>query len=492
MLFPIKESALPSKSAASFKYAQTPRQVVRSIVAGRPPKQPIQITGNPDQVDHMVNRIKKLVERTASKAPSPESDDPILPSGKGTWKPFRHFMRSVVNPVAILTTRLPNEPFNSEERFLGCRGTTISSLTSVTLQPAPVITFNLHAESRTAQKLEHAGYCDIHLLSSSAAGVDIAQPFAATKGLSLLEPFRIVDGLEHAHIDIQDDGAVYINSPGVLAHLRCRMIEGKTVRIGDHKVMFCEVVEAVRRSTETDYSWADITEPLHETCLTYADRKYGTMHSPSHLTSTPVPIDTTNTTSTGGSDQASPHQQDSARSMNYDHIKAQTDQMLNQILAKENAKASSSSTIACSATTRQFSTSAIHHPFPPCRRRYSTRAAPDPQQPDRIPPSSPDFLKQTVATFLAYDSFPKGRWVNDRWIRELQDCGPGRVQLAIRGGQPDAPDDGRPGGKRNARDMRIRKLIEHLHRAQKNGHVDDSVMQELVLGKGARGLDGKM
>ncbi|KAG8630330.1 hypothetical protein KVT40_001949 [Elsinoe batatas] len=523
MLFPMEQAATSSASGlASRKSAQAPRSVTRLVVNGRPPMQPLQITGDPKQVEYMVNRIQKLEIGGTWKSLSPKSIDTVELQDSSIEAPFRHVMRSVVNPVAVLTTRLPNEATSSEERFLGCRGSTVSSLASVTLRPAPVISFNLLADSRTAQKIEQAGYCDVHLLSANAAGVQVAQPFAAHKGMSLLEPFRKVDSLEHTRIDIDVEGSVYIDSPGVLAHLRCRLIQGKSVKIGDHKVMFCEVVKVSRRTTDANEPWQEVTEPLQRTSLAYANQSYGVLRSPSFLKpKTPdekedaAPVKPAEQREISETTKGTPEQHHS-----YDHIKAQTDALLAQILPEEEARAlvdeptsfnSSSpaplttrSTLSSSPyLTRPFSTTTSPNP----RRLYSTRPPPPssslfspstptlpqpPTEPPRIPPTSPLFLQQTLTTFLSYDTYPKGRWVNDRWIRELQDYGPDRVQMAIRGGQTDAPDDGQPGGKRNPRDLRIRKLIELLHRAQKRGYLKEGVMEELVLGKGVRGLDGKV
>ncbi|KAF2219909.1 flavin reductase like domain-containing protein [Elsinoe ampelina] len=539
MLFPMEEAAISSAAGLiSRKSAQAPRSVTRLVVNGRPPMLPLRITGDPKQVENMVNRIQKLQIGGTWKSLGPKTTNVELQDST-VEASFRHVMRSVVNPVAVLTTRLPNEASTSEERFLGCRGSTVSSLASVAVRPAPVVSFNLLADSRTAQKIDQVGYCDVHLLGANAAGVQIAKPFAAHKGMSLLEPFRKVDSLEHTRIDIDPEGAVYIDSPGVLAHLRCRLIQGKSVKIGDHKVMFCEVVKLSRRTTDANEPWQEVTEPLQRTSLAYANQAYGVLRSPSYLKpgrsvkeEDAASAKPTNQRQVSETTKEAPEQRHS-----YDHIKAQTDALLDQCLSEEEARAftdepassSHSSRPAPPTTgsplskspylTRPFSTITL----PSLRRLYSTCPPPSsssssssssspssssssssplfspshptlpspPTSPRRIPPTSPLFLRQTLTSFLAYDSYPKGRWVNDRWIRELQDYGPDRVQMAIRGGQTHAPDDGQPGGKRNSKDLRIRKLIELLHRAQKRGHLKEGVMEELVLGKGARGLDGK-
>lgn len=568
-LFP-REGCLPK----GFRSSSTTAAVIRSARAATQGDEWIRIEGRPTSVQSMVRRLTMLSEK--QKPSLFQQKEEALgrneqPAQSPLLEPFKLLMRSVVNPVAIVTTRKTVEMADVKEDFGGCRGSTISSFMSVTTKPAPVISFNLLTESRTAKKMEEGGYCDVHILADDAHGLDVARKFAAAKGLSAGEPFRKVRSSKAHNVEVTSEGVVVITGPGVLARLRCRLLPDKVVRIGDHKVMFCEVIDILKGPTQVNPQWTTLAEPLERTCLAYANHNYGAMSitdeltletgdgdvkrghkqdkKKSHLIGSQSAVgkeaevgesdleDYTEASSNLESgllaqdsihgEQAQPSSPTKDKSMTEEEsakaslqdiirqatlfqskqknsgsakaekpirskevdraharIKAQTDSMLDDILNEEEKvylKEQQSSnprpgTPSQPAQNRQFSTSA----FPTSQRRaYATKS-----QPALDSEEDPAFLKQTAREFLGYDTIPGGRWVNDRWIRELQDYGPERVQIAIRGGQPDAPDDASAGGKRNREGLRIRKLIEHLHRAQKQGHIKDSVMEELVLGKG--------
>lgn len=115
-----------------------------------------------------------------------------------------------------------------------------------------------------------------------------------------------------------------------------------------------------------------------------------------------------------------------------------------------------------------------------------------------------DYLRATtVASYLNIDNMPSGRWINDKKIAELLSFGTAKVQRAIASASatPTAGRGTKDGGhSRNANDKsrrgsegpargkgsgdkrRINKLIERLHRANKLGTVDDTVMQEVLIG----------
>ncbi|PSK54089.1 hypothetical protein B9Z65_7895 [Elsinoe australis] len=567
-LFP-REGSLPK----AFRSSSTTATIIRSARAATQGDEWIRIEGKPASVQSMVRRLTMLSEK--QKPSLFQQKEEALgrneePAQSPLLEPFKLLMRSVVNPVAVVTTRKSVEMADVKEYFGGCRGSTISSFMSVTTKPAPVISFNLLTESRTAKKMEEGGFCDVHILADDAHGLDVAQKFAAAKGLSAGEPFRKVRSSKAHNVEVTSEGVVVITGPGVLARLRCRLMPDKVVRIGDHKIMFCEVIDILKGPTEVNPRWTSLAEPLERTCLAYANHNYGAMSITHELTletgggdvkrghkqdkkeSQPIgsqsavgkeaevgesDMDYTEASSNLESgllaqdsihgEQAQPSslakdksmtEKESAKASLQDiirqatlfqskqknsgsakaekpirskevdrahaRIKAQTDSMLDDILNEEEKaylKEQQSSkprpgTPNQPAQNRQFSSTAS---LDSQRRAYATKS-----QPALDSEEDSAFLKQTAREFLGYDTIPGGRWVNDRWIRELQDYGPERVQIAIRGGQPDAPDDASAGGKRNRDGLRIRKLIEHLHRAQKQGHIKDSVMEELVLGKG--------
>ncbi|KZF25035.1 hypothetical protein L228DRAFT_243816 [Xylona heveae TC161] len=107
----------------------------------------------------------------------------------------RHLFRKIPHPVVLITTTQPQssqDPQDSpqileqeqaqaqaqlEHRF---RGMTVSSFTSLTLDPFPIIAFNVLLPSRTYAALAASGEFLVHVLAANQQGADVAGRF--TKG----------------------------------------------------------------------------------------------------------------------------------------------------------------------------------------------------------------------------------------------------------------------------------------------------------------------
>ncbi|PNS21373.1 hypothetical protein CAC42_1152 [Sphaceloma murrayae] len=530
-LFPYESVATQSQRSLGHG-ASVSRVMSRGNGNTSPYSAQVRVLGKPIFVDMMCDRLRSLrvSDRRSHQVSLHPSAEPSLA------QPFRHLMRSVVNPVAVATSYhnpRDNTPFPS---MAGCRGSTISSLSSVTVEPAPIISFNLLTDGETAQKAIRSNLCTVHILADNDHGRDLASRFAKTAAAALDTFDDLALSTQHS-VKLEDDRSVSLSGPGVLATLKCRLLQDKTVEIGDHSVIFWEVVKIVQDG-ETSASPDHTPKP---TCLAYAAQQYGRFH---HLSETSgnvktaqhevieqpeaeSQVTTTDETSTftprsdssldtEGMEQSAqedtkpatlqnvlpdtsqPVQRPEAPKTsrkNHEETRTEAEILLDRIMMEEEQaflrdrgvkKTRKARTLSSQSSTRSYSTSTTFAQ----RRPYSTSSAtPKATTTTTTTTASQDredpaFLKQTVREFLGLDTIPKGRWVNNRWIRELQNYGPDRVQIAIKGVSADAPDDGSPGGRKNGKDMRIRKLIEHLHRAQRMDHVSDEVMEELVLGKG--------
>ncbi|PNY23373.1 Flavin reductase-like, FMN-binding protein, partial [Tolypocladium capitatum] len=162
---------------------------------------------------------------------------------------LRAVMRLLANPVVVCTSTHCGVP----------RAMTMSSFTSLTLEPTPLVTFNVATPSRTLDAIAASRAFNIHVLAGDAAGAAVADHF--TRG----NVDGVFEGL--ATLNEEGGGAPVLGGEGVLRVLRCRVLledgpEGGLVRVRDHVIVVGEVVEMIPgRKTE-------------EFGLAYADRRY--------------------------------------------------------------------------------------------------------------------------------------------------------------------------------------------------------------------------
>lgn len=138
------------------------------------------------------------------------------------------------------------------------RAMTMSSFTSLTLSPTPLVTFNILAPSRTLDAIVSSGRFNVHVLAGDPRGVAVASHF--TKGNIDGNLFDDLNGV----VDCDGDGV--LRGEGVLFALKCRVLsdapEGGLVRVRDHIIVVGEVLEMVPISDREEFG------------LAYADRRY--------------------------------------------------------------------------------------------------------------------------------------------------------------------------------------------------------------------------
>ncbi|PQE03059.1 Flavin reductase-like FMN-binding protein [Rutstroemia sp. NJR-2017a BVV2] len=149
---------------------------------------------------------------------------------------LRDAMRRLVNSVVVMG--VPN--FHQSE----VHGVTLSSFTTVTLTPKPIVTFNIKRPSRTLNALkatldasgtDHPNTFEIYILEARSPAVDIATAFSRDGGptdISLL-------------YDITTERARRVLRHGVRRALVCRVLDGDKgfIEVGDHTLVLGEVVE---------------------------------------------------------------------------------------------------------------------------------------------------------------------------------------------------------------------------------------------------------
>lgn len=122
-----------------------------------------------------------------------------------------------------------------------CRGVTVSSFNTVTLQGDPIVSFNLKIPSRSWDAIAETGSLRIHLLSATPTGAAIADAFT--------KPWKHpYDGF----LEVKKTGASVIahhseNPPliyhkeGVIAQIRAKLMPEKCVEVGDHIIVVARI-----------------------------------------------------------------------------------------------------------------------------------------------------------------------------------------------------------------------------------------------------------
>ncbi|KAF4466675.1 molecular chaperone [Fusarium albosuccineum] len=170
-------------------------------------------------------------------------------------------MRLLPHSVVVCTSHQPGD---------GPRAMTMSSFTSLTLTPTPLVTFNIATPSRTLDAIRASGGFNVHVLAGDERGARVANHF--TRGNVGGHALEELEGLGYSYpaTELQKQGkeAPVLSGEGVMFALRCRVLqdapEKGLVRVRDHVIVVGEVVEMVRMESEEEEEFG----------LVYADRRY--------------------------------------------------------------------------------------------------------------------------------------------------------------------------------------------------------------------------
>ncbi len=146
------------------------------------------------------------------------------------------------------------------------RAMTMSSFTSLTLSPTPVITFNVLTPSRTLDAIASNRCFNIHILSGDASGAAVADHF--TRGNMEGDIFK---GLEGATVDNLDGRSSSRTAPvaevpvmhgkGVVHVLKCKLLDDEPsrglIKVRDHVIVVGEVVEMIAGTEAQEFSLAN-------------------------------------------------------------------------------------------------------------------------------------------------------------------------------------------------------------------------------------------
>lgn len=87
---------------------------------------------------------------------------------------YKNAMASLSSQALVLTSGYQNATIDSEK----LHGMTLSSVTSLTIKPEPIIQFNLQVPSATSVELHKSGYLALHIMKPMDGSVDLARKFS--------------------------------------------------------------------------------------------------------------------------------------------------------------------------------------------------------------------------------------------------------------------------------------------------------------------------
>lgn len=180
------------------------------------------------------------------------------------YNDFKGLMRKVLSPVFLVTsTAVTNNKSKAQKSPLAgaFRGMTVSSFTTVTMTPFPVVCFNVKEPSRTLAAVVGSGRFYAHIIADNDAGAALADLF--TKAYEdPAEPFLRSSDVGSTKLMTSRSGPIFTGK-AVVGGLHCKVMHDKSVVVGDHKVIFAEVTEVTPSEPESQ-----------QTGLAYAHRAY--------------------------------------------------------------------------------------------------------------------------------------------------------------------------------------------------------------------------
>ncbi|QLL34297.1 hypothetical protein HG536_0G01560 [Torulaspora globosa] len=180
-----------------------------------------------------------------------------------TREKFRECMSKIANQAMVLSAAsksvVPHKSF---------RGLTISSLTSLSLKPQPLIQFNLQLPSFTSEALHETGFFAVHLLKPNTTSIKLAREFS--KGAIINEkdrtysptrPFENLVENEH-YVTYKIEGTDLV-LPLLKNSERVLICQKKDVfQIGDHEIWVGQIEDII------------VNEAQPTGGLLYCNRKY--------------------------------------------------------------------------------------------------------------------------------------------------------------------------------------------------------------------------
>lgn len=188
---------------------------------------------------------------------------------------LRSLMRLLAHSVVVCTSIEPGAP----GRGAVPRAMTMSSFTSLTLYPTPLVSFNIATPSRTLSAVQASRHFNVHVLRSGVEGARVADWFTrgnadghrVFEGLTSKGAFRSGEDGPVCRVEMEPGAAPVLKGAGVLYSLRCQVLDDAPhnglIPVRDHVIVVGEVLGILDAS--------DGGEGQEDAFgLVYADRRY--------------------------------------------------------------------------------------------------------------------------------------------------------------------------------------------------------------------------
>jgi len=159
---------------------------------------------------------------------------------------LKTLMRTVPSPVFLITSSSTSNNKAKKRGGLATvnsfRGMTVSSFTTVNIEPSPVVCFNVKEPSSTLAAIINSEKFYVHVLADNGAGAALADLFTKPYNRPA-EPFLRANDIEGTKLVGSRNGPRFTGE-AVVGALYCRPLHSNTVAVGDHKVVFARVEAA--------------------------------------------------------------------------------------------------------------------------------------------------------------------------------------------------------------------------------------------------------
>lgn len=232
-----------------------------------------------------LQRSQRQSRRTFSDtraAQTPEKSEPSLSDQ------VRLLMRRVPYPVAIITATDPHIGNSDSDCAVekAFRGMTVSSFSTVTLNPEPVISFNVKRPSETLTALQSSGRFLVHLLAPTQGPAALARDFSkGNHNLSIASGEGDFEFASHNSSNNGDGGnsrllplpllrrrntQEHVDFPFVF---ECKLYPHQ-MEVYDHTIVLGHIVRTIIQCPLNNGNKAGSGKDL---CLTYADTRFWEM-----------------------------------------------------------------------------------------------------------------------------------------------------------------------------------------------------------------------
>lgn len=168
---------------------------------------------------------------------------------------FRETMGRVANQAMILTSSNLND-----SSHISFRGITLSSVTSLSLKPEPLIQFNLQLPSLTSDSLHQHRYFAIHVLKPDENSIELARIFSKGVVKNLItgtviptQPFiNLTENFHYETYYVDNNNLIIPTLKNSERILICH--KKKVFKIGDHEIWVGKVEHIINNEEELHVS----------------------------------------------------------------------------------------------------------------------------------------------------------------------------------------------------------------------------------------------